>query len=562
MKSTMIKKLSATVILMIIFLCSGYSVYADPIGDNASSTGDDNFSDWNDEWNTSSGKCGENMDWVLNLSDGSLSISGSGDMWSRISNGNKLWNVVEVKSVSFTGDITSIGASAFAGCQKLVSVELPKTVKKIEEKAFDGCTSLTSIRFVNTVQKLGSNCFAGCDSLNDVYYTGSKQDWLFLTDGVQTGLNSSANIHYASTISVASQPSNVKASAGVLVHFSVEAEGTGALTYQWYYKKKGAQGWSTWNRHTTATTEAISNDTWNGMKVYCRIEDSENYLSSDLCEITLMNEVRINSQPSDVTVNSGEEVSFTVKAQGSGLTYQWYYKKAGVSAWSLWKGHTAATTVARANDTWNGMQVYCKVSDSAGASVNSQPATVKLNGMPKITVQPVDVHVNVGQETSYTVKAQGSGLTYQWYYKKSGAVAWSLWKGHTTATTVARANDTWDGMQVYCKVSDRAGASVNSQPATIYLNEMPKITIQPSDVAIHVGEVAKFTVKAQGSNLNYQWYYMKQGAKSWSLWKAHTTATTSARANDTWNGMQVYCKITDGLGRTVSSKPATIKITQ
>ena len=31
----------------------------------------------------------------------------------------------------------------------------------------------------------------------------------------------------------------------------------------------------------------------------------------------------------------------------------------------------------------------------------------------------------------------GSGLKYQWYYKKSGASDWSVWNNHTTATTSA-----------------------------------------------------------------------------------------------------------------------------
>ena len=91
---------------------------------------------------------------------------------------------------------------------------------------------------------------------------------------------------------------------------------------------------------------------------------------------------------------------------------------------------------------------------------------------------------------------------------------------------------------------------------------MPKITAQPSDISLKVGDTARFTVKAQGGNLKYQWYYMKNGAKCWSIWNAHTTATTTAVSNSTWNGMQVYCEITDGFGRKVSSKSATIKITK
>ena len=55
----------------------------------------------------------------------------------------------------------------------------------------------------------------------------------------------------------------------------------------------------------------------------------------------------ITKQPQNVTVKPGSTVKFTVAAKGSGtLKYQWYYKKSGASDWSLWKGHTAASTQA------------------------------------------------------------------------------------------------------------------------------------------------------------------------------------------------------------------------
>ena len=51
----------------------------------------------------------------------------------------------------------------------------------------------------------------------------------------------------------------------------------------------------------------------------------------------------ITSQPQDVTVSEGEKATFTVGATGTGLKYQWYYRKAGARSWSVWNGHTAAS---------------------------------------------------------------------------------------------------------------------------------------------------------------------------------------------------------------------------
>ena len=471
MKKRWIKRTAACGMTVLVFLLWGMTTYADPISSGNYGTGDDNDTEWNDDWNTSSGQCGDNMEWVLDHSNGALSISGEGEMWCRTSHGEDLWNVRNVSSVAFSGDITSIGAEAFSGCTQLTAVALPRTVKRVGTGAFEGCAALGRVELVNTVATLGNQCFAGCEALTDLYFTGSAQDWRFLTEGIQTGLSPSVVMHFSSSVTVTVQPSDVRVSPGALARFSVVAQGNGALQYQWYYRKKGATGWSIWKKHATAATSAVANDSWNGMQVYCRIEDSDHYVSSDLCTITLLEGVKIITQPSDVTMNVGEEATFTVKAEGNDLNYQWYYKKAGAAAWSIWKAHTTATTVARANDTWDGMQVYCRVSDSAGASTNSQPATVKLNGMPKIVTQSGDVATGVDAIVRFSVKAQGSHLTYQWYYMKYGAKCWSVWKKHTTATTTACSNSTWDGMQVYCRITDGFGRTLSSEPVTIRLTK-------------------------------------------------------------------------------------------
>ncbi|MCC8074972.1 MAG: hypothetical protein LIO95_03350, partial [Clostridiales bacterium] len=103
-------------------------------------------------------------------------------------------------------------------------------------------------------------------------------------------------------------------------------------------------------------------------------------------------------------------------------------------------------------------------------SVSSDPATITLGATLAITSQPEDVTVQAGKEVSFTVEATGTDLSYQWYYKKAGATSWSIWNNHTTATTSATANSSWDGMQVYCVVTDGNGNSVSSDPATITLN--------------------------------------------------------------------------------------------
>ena len=91
-----------------------------------------------------SGECGENVTWTLD-SEGTLTISGEGDMtnydWD-VSPFNSNYNI---KSVIIENGVTSIGYGAFYGCQSLSSVTIPDSVASIGYDAFSDCTSLTSI---------------------------------------------------------------------------------------------------------------------------------------------------------------------------------------------------------------------------------------------------------------------------------------------------------------------------------------------------------------------------------------------------------------------------------
>ena len=361
------------------------------------------------------------------------------------------------------------------------------------------------------------------------------------------------------SLQITQQPQSVTAGVGETVEFAVKASGAG-LSYQWYYKKVGAS-WTKWPGHTTASTSAVSNDSWNGMQVRCQVTDERgNTENSETATITVMIPLAVTQQPQSVTSYIGDTVKFAVKASGSGLSYQWFYRKSGASSWTKWPGHTTATTSAISNDSWNGMQVRCAVTDSNGSTIHSEAATVTLCYPLEITQQPQSVTANVGDTVKFAVKASGSGLSYQWFYRKSGASSWTKWPGHTTATTSATSNESWNGMQVRCTVTDSMGSKAQSNPATVTLNLPLAITQQPQSVTANAGDTVRFAVNANGVGLSYQWYYKKSGASAWSKWAGHTTAATSATANESWNGMQVRCTVTDESGSNVTSEVATVTV--
>ncbi len=74
--------------------------------------------------------------------------------------------LTELNSDNLDG-VTSI--SSFAGCNSLVSVEIPSTVTKIEYGSFLNCSNLSRLEIPSSVTSIGSDAFYGCNKLTTVF---------------------------------------------------------------------------------------------------------------------------------------------------------------------------------------------------------------------------------------------------------------------------------------------------------------------------------------------------------------------------------------------------------
>ena len=75
----------------------------------------------------------------------------------------------KLTSVTIPNSVTTIGSSAFNNCYRLKSIPIPDSVTSIDESAFEYCDSLTSVTIGNSVTAIGYYAFNGCDSLKDIY---------------------------------------------------------------------------------------------------------------------------------------------------------------------------------------------------------------------------------------------------------------------------------------------------------------------------------------------------------------------------------------------------------
>ena len=117
---------------------------------------------------TVQGECGDDVIWTLD-SDGPLTISGTGPMWSAF-NFTGDFNAYRnnIKTVTIEEGVTSIGTYAFSYCANLTTVTIPDSVTSIGDYAFDGCASLLSIDIPESVTSIGDSVFCDCTSLSSV----------------------------------------------------------------------------------------------------------------------------------------------------------------------------------------------------------------------------------------------------------------------------------------------------------------------------------------------------------------------------------------------------------
>ena len=132
------------------------------------------------------GSCGDNLTWKFTSSDGTLTISGTGNMTNFGDYRYVPWGSLryEIKKVVIADGVTNIGNNAFDMCNNLTSVTIPNSVTSIGNNAFNACKSLTSVEIPNSVTSIGDHAFNSCSNLTSITIPNSVtsiESWAFLS---------------------------------------------------------------------------------------------------------------------------------------------------------------------------------------------------------------------------------------------------------------------------------------------------------------------------------------------------------------------------------------------
>ena len=218
----------------------------------------------------------------------------------------------------------------------------------------------------------------------------------------------------------------------------------------------------------------------------------------------------IGKQPQNVSVKAGEQATFTVAATGTDLKYQWQIdRNDGKGFADIAGADRASYTTSAADKNCNGYKYQCVISNSAG-SVTTGTATLTVTEdvtppvqptvkKPGISKQPQNVSVKAGEQATFTVKATGTDLTYQWQINRNNGKGFVDITGADKASyTTGVADMLCNGYKYQCVISNSAG-SVTTNAATLTVTESTTPSPDPVSYKILDGANSSWTENTDGS---------------------------------------------------------------
>ena len=375
---------------------------------------------------------------------------------------------------------------------------------------------------------------------------------------------SRSGVDWEPGIIITRQLEDIAGVEGKTVTFSIGAEGED-LSYKWYKRTSSGASWTEIEEARGKSSCSLTmKSSYSGHQFCCIIRDAAGRRkASETVKLTLRKELKITSQPTDVTAKEGETVTFKVTAQGA-KSYQWYFQKPGSNTWQTMSaagGKTSAYSLAAAL-RHNGYKYKCVVSYGE-ESVTSDVVTLTVSKVvPIIKTQPRALAIKLGDTATFKVVAEDV-QTYQWYYQKPNSDNWIAVtssagkKAAYSFTTLERHHN----YRYKCVLTyGKEVVETNAVRLTV-VNAAPEITSQPESRTVSEGAWLTFKVQAKGRSLHYQWYYRTSASGAWKAVSAAsgTTANFGLTALAKRSGYQYKCVVTNLMG-SVSSKIVTLLV--
>ena len=343
-----------------------------------------------------------------------------------------------------------------------------------------------------------------------------------------TSANVTLTVNSQTTITT--QPVNTSACAGSSATFSTTCTGS-TLSYQWQISTDGGITFTDITGQTNSTLTVLNISALmdnNRYRVIVNSSACANIVTSNAAILSVSNNAIINSQPSDLSICSGSNASYSIAATGSGLTYQWQVSTNGGASFSNISGETNASL--NLNNVTTSMEgnLYNVIVSSACSStgVSSNASILHVLATAQITNQPTNATTCANSTVTFTASGVGNAVTYQWQVSTDGGTTYTDIAGETNSTlSILNVSVAMNNNKYRLVATALNCGSVNSNAATLQVSSPASITNQPVNISACENSTVNLSVSASGTAISYQWQVSTDGGVSFTNIAGATTAT-------------------------------------
>lgn len=343
--------------------------------------------------------------------------------------------------------------------------------------------------------------------------------------GPTTITTSCATLTVVTSVTVTTQPVNQTICNGANTSFTVAGSGTGVL-YQWQVNTgAGFANITNGGVYSGATAATLvltgANTTYSGYQYRCLLSNTTCTTPgvSNAATLTVNALPAISSSPISQTICADNDVSFSITATGTGITYQWQVNTGSgfvnVTNSAGYSGATTSTlTITGATIGFNGNQYQCVVSGTCAPAATSAAATLTVHAPVVVTGSPANAEVCAGTNATFSVSGSSvPAINYQWQVSTDGGTTWTNLAGATSSTyTATGTNIVMNNNRYRCLLSNNTCTTpVASNAAVLTVRVVPAVGLTAAPLtSLLPGQTTTLTATpsaSTGGSIRVSWYF-------------------------------------------------------
>ncbi len=280
---------------------------------------------------------------------------------------------------------------------------------------------------------------------------------------------------------IETQPVSVHACANDTAVFTIYAPQ--ATAFQWYHDSTPLTDGGDISGAYTEVLTITNVEPQDAGNYYCTATLGCIVAPSDTVQLSLVTQLKILTQPDPtVSICEGNTASFTISAQGEGISYLWYKDGFPLEDGGRITGTHATTMIITETCEADAGDYTCQLVDTCGIVVETDPSVLTL--ALAFTETPQDICREVDDTAVFTSAAVASPPETISYYWKKGEV-WLSDGGNISGAwspTLTITNLTAGDAGEYSVFAMSSICNILSQPATLQVGNCPTECPNPGDM--------------------------------------------------------------------------------